>query len=308
MTQPRGLLDLPVEIREITLEELLVPRSRVNAGHLVVDIDIKSTIHSKLYHNVVLRPSFYAEDAEDDGDDKSPVNRRIYPQIMRTCRQIALPGARILYGKNQFEMHGSGTGELEQLVENNVPRRFLDMIGVENASMIKDLIMRSDVSASFEMSPRRLFAELIRPRARNDTLQLLFGEHLSLCSIKSIILTIPSIFEDSTGCVAYLRHVKFTPGITTKDHEDYNPDLSYGMEDECALKWAVLRAKVVLQQYCPSLQYQYEVSIEKPNEGIEYRYLLFSQKPVFDIKSDENAKFGTAITTVNAPYLMLERQ
>ena len=303
MTQSKDLVDLPVEVRAMIFDELLVPRSRTNACYGLVTVGVESTIHSKLCHYCFC----------DEGNDSNEllangktvlVECGIYPQILRTCHQYALEGAQILYGKNQFEMEGS-VARFHGLIENNIPKRFLDMIGTKNASMITAIVMPSDVSASFGMSPRCQVSRLILPKVPNDTLQLLFVDCPCLRSVRSIILTMPLV-RDEDSYFYYRRHLLTTLGISEEENDDYMSDESYTMVDDLALKWVVLRAMVVLQQHCPSLRYIHEISIDNYKDANVYRYVLFTEKPALDVKSDEDTKFEKAITMVRANSSMLE--
>ena len=80
----------------------------------------------------------------------------IYPEILRTCRQIHHEARAVLYGENGFLFRGTKEVWASHMCDFSQPRemeRFFDIIGFSNAAMIKML----RVDTAWTMVPGRKF-------------------------------------------------------------------------------------------------------------------------------------------------------
>ncbi|KAK4691096.1 hypothetical protein P7C71_g5830, partial [Lecanoromycetidae sp. Uapishka_2] len=111
---PSPLLGLPPELRNKIYEHLLQRTGR--------EIDYQGWLHIQ---------------ADGRSWDKSYM-MPIFPQILRTCRQIHHEARAVLYGENRFQF--TGTKEVWNMSDFSQPKeieRFLDIIGFSNAAIIK---------------------------------------------------------------------------------------------------------------------------------------------------------------------------
>ena len=183
MANRTGLVDSPVEVRTVVLEKLLVPRSRVIAECLTMDIKSGSRICPTVFsHNVVPIQEYVIYFRSSHCLD-----RRILPKILRKRRQISVECPPTLYGKDRFEMEGTGS---HSLCESDFLRRFLDGVGHKNVPPRKHFLLLSDFLASYGYA-RCSVRDLGLPKGRNFSVQLMIGpgHHNQNCLLSLVVQT-----------------------------------------------------------------------------------------------------------------------
>ncbi|KAK6330208.1 hypothetical protein TWF730_004705 [Orbilia blumenaviensis] len=114
-----GLLTIPTEIRLMILENLLV------STYLSAE-----TRHPEVW-------PFAKDDYLATRDELQP----LFPQILRTCKQLYAEGIRLLYSKNRFCIYAPTTADDNTIQFDGLSQtqRFLRGIGTSNAGLIRRL-------------------------------------------------------------------------------------------------------------------------------------------------------------------------
>ena len=244
-------LELPAEVRQIVLEDLLVPYTRASSSPNTVCIDTNSGFQAKQYHSVL------------ETVDQTDNDFQVYPQIIRTSQQMFNGGIKCLYSKNHFQIkqntrsHGNATttmkdiGRMLLLINCStlvfLPS-FFTSIGVNNVSLIKGLTCCSDGT----------YRHYSIHHPTNLLLEKLLTTYPALVNLETLILEVPSPITNHV--YEHQEHIN----QLNVDEEDLNDGSERAIErwaarqDEWALKLCVLRVVNVLHQHGPDLANIYE--------------------------------------------------
>jgi len=216
-------LDLPAEIREQVLDLLLITKLESNWQH------------EGYRHHLIVGFQWW------DLDCRSSLST-IYPEVLRTCRQILQESLPILYRKNNFKFLNSRYlcwRGYEQFSEE-----CLSTMGVENVAMIEKLWLPGDPQCypKSGLEPRR---------TSHMSLKRLLEKHPQLCHLKVLAFEVPLFdhaqAESWTSMKAYDKlepriqeHLDILNLSSRWDHMLHEFD----QEDRDSQKWQRLKAKL----------------------------------------------------------------
>jgi hypothetical protein len=194
MTGSKSVLDLPPEIRFKILEALLVPTFWYSS--VFVTPNERGRVHLKQQCSLFT-----------DG--------QIYPEILRTSRQMSYEELPILYGRNKFQVCGDIQDRKDEgysFRENEryfiTLRKLLAQIGTKNVARIKHILMIGDSSIPCG-SIENFVSQTMTVGAQYRSLELLLSDYPNLGNLQTLVFHCRNIREQDTALHEFIDHLGF---------------------------------------------------------------------------------------------------